>query len=65
MTAKETVRTILDRLPDNCRIDDVLYQLYVLQTVGRGDADIAAGRTMSHERVDAELRCKWLLGAGR
>jgi len=65
MTTKETVRAILDRLPDNCSIDDVLYQLYVVQAVGRGDADIAAGRTVSHERVDADLRRKWLLGAGR
>jgi predicted transcriptional regulator len=65
MTTKETVRAILDRLPDNCSIDDVLYQLYVVQAVARGDADIAAGRTVSHERVDADLRRKWLLGAGR
>ena len=52
MTTKETVRAILDRLPDNCSIDDVLYQLYVVQAVARGDADVAAGRTVSHEQVD-------------
>lgn len=65
MTAKETVRAILDRLPDNCSIDDVLYQLYVVQAVARGDADAAAGRIVSHEQVDADLRRKWLLGAAR
>ena len=65
MTTKETVRAILDRLPDNCSIDDVLYQLYVVQAVARGDADVAAGRTVSHEQVDAGLRRKWLLGAAR
>ena len=65
MTAKETVRAILDRLPDNCSIDDVLYQLYVVQAVARGDADAAAGRIVSHEQVDADLRRKWLLGADR
>ena len=43
MTTKETVRAILDRLPDNCSIDDVMYQLYVVQAVARGDADVAAG----------------------
>ena len=51
--------------PDNCSIDDVLCQLYVVQAVARGDADVAAGRTVSHEQVDADLRRKWLLGAGR
>jgi hypothetical protein len=65
LTTKKTVRAILDRLPDECSIDDVLYQRYVVQAVARGDADVAAGRTMSHEQVDADLRRKWLLGAGR
>jgi predicted transcriptional regulator len=65
MTTKETVRAILDRLPDDCSIDDVLYELYVAQAVARGDADVAGGRTVPHEQVDADLRRKWLLGAGR
>jgi hypothetical protein len=37
MTNKETVRAILDRLPDNCSVDDVMYQLYVVQAVARGE----------------------------
>ena len=65
MTTKETVRAILDRLPDDCTIDDVQYQLYVIQAVSRGDADATAGRTIPHEQVDAELRRKWLLGAAQ
>ncbi len=65
MTTKETVRAILDRLPEDCSIDDVQYQLYVVQAVARGDADVAAGRTASHEQVDADLRRKWLLGSAR
>jgi predicted transcriptional regulator len=65
MTAKETVRAILDRLPENCSIDDVLYHLYVAQAVARGDADAAASRTVPHSEVEAEMRRKWLLGAGQ
>jgi hypothetical protein len=38
MTTKETVRAILDRLPDNCSVDDVLYLLCVVQAVARRDA---------------------------
>jgi hypothetical protein len=59
---KETVRSLLDRLPDNCTLDDVLYHLYVLQSVERGLSDAEAGRTISHEKVEQELRKKWLLG---
>ena len=62
MTTKDTVRALLDRLPDDCTLDDVQYPLYVLQAVGRGERDEDAGRTISHEQVDAELRRKWLLG---
>jgi hypothetical protein len=43
-------------------LDDVLYHLYVVQAVSRGDADVAEGRTVTHAQVDAELRRRWLLG---
>lgn len=62
MTAKDTVRALLDRLPDDCSLDDVQYHLYVVHAVARGEADEEAGRTIPHEQVDAELRRKWLLG---
>lgn len=63
MEAKKTVREILDRLPDDCSLDDVLYHLYVVNSVGRGKAEAAAGETVSHEDVARELRKKWLIGA--
>ncbi len=63
VTAKETVRALLDRLPDDCSLDDVLYHLYVVQAVARGAADAEAGRTLSHEQVALELRRKWQLGS--
>lgn len=62
MQAKQTVRELLDRLPDDCSLDDVQYHLYVLQSIERGRADAEAGRTMSHEDVARELRKKWLTG---
>lgn len=65
MTAKETVRALLDRLPDDCSIDDVLYHLYVVQAVGDGLKDSEAGRVVAHDEVAAELRRKWLLGSGK
>ena len=62
MTAKDTVRALLDRLPDDCSLEDVQYHLYVVQAVASGQADEEAGRTIPHEQVAAELRRKWLLG---
>lgn len=63
MKTKATVRALLDRLPDDCTIEDVLYHLYVFQKVDRGRADLAAGRVVPHEHVVSELRRRWLLGA--
>jgi predicted transcriptional regulator len=62
MTTKDAVRALLDRLPENCSLEDVQYHLYVLQALARGEADIVAGRTVPHEQVEAEMRRKWLLG---
>ena len=64
MPTKETVRALLDRLPDDCSLEDVLYHLYVIQAVEQGRADAEAGRTASHQEVAEALRRKWLIGAG-
>lgn len=62
MKTKDAVRDLLDRLPDDCSLEDVLYHLYVLQKIDRGLADAEAGRTISHEEVAEEMRRKWVLG---
>ena len=62
MQAKETVRSLLETLPDDCSLDDVLYHLYVIQMVERGIADADAGRLIPHEVVAEEMRLKWQVG---
>ena len=62
MKTKDTVRDLLNRLPDDVSLEDVLYHLYVLQAVDRGLADAEAGRTIPHEQVAEEMRRKWVLG---
>jgi hypothetical protein len=63
VTTKDRVRRILDGLPDDCSIEDVLYHLYVIQSIDRGLADAEAGKTIPHEEVAEQLRRKWVLGA--
>lgn len=65
MRTKQTVMEVLDRLPDDCTIEDVLYHLYVVQEIERGRADADAGRLIPHEQVAEELRRKWVLGAAK
>ena len=63
MQANETVRALLDRLSDECTLEDVLYHLYVLSEVERGRRELEEGRGISHEQVAQELRRKWQLAA--
>ena len=63
MKTKDAVRDLLDKLPDDCTLEDVLYHLYVLQAIDRGLADAEAGRTIPQDEVAEEMRKKWVLGA--
>jgi predicted transcriptional regulator len=61
---KETVRELLDHLPEDCTLEEVQYHLYVLQAIQRGQADVAEGRVLTHEQVAETLRRKWRQGQG-
>ncbi len=64
MQAKDTVRELLDRLPDECTLQDVLYHLYVISEINEGIRELDEGRGIPHEQVEQELRRKWRLGVG-
>jgi predicted transcriptional regulator len=65
MQTKQVVRELLDRLPEDCTMDEVLYHLYVLQAVQAGVVDADAGRVVPHAEVADALRRKWQLGEGQ
>ena len=56
--AKETVRALLDRLPDDCTLEQVVYHLYVRQEIEAGLRELDDGRGIPHEQVAEELRRK-------
>ena len=58
-TAKDEVRKILDRLPDDASLEDIQYEIYVVQNVEQGLSDLDEGRTVSHEDVKQRM-AKWL-----
>jgi predicted transcriptional regulator len=57
---KDKVRALLDRLSDDCSLDEVMYHLYVNQKVEAGLSDAAEGHLFSHAEVADGLRLKWL-----
>ena len=57
-STKEQLREWIERLPDDCTVEDVQYHLYVQQKVERGLADARTGRVLSHEEVERRM-AKW------
>ena len=53
--AKAHAREIIERLPESASWDDVMYELYVRESIDAGLADVAAGRTIPHDQVRVRL----------
>ena len=58
-TAKEEVHALLNRLPDDCSLEDIQYHLYVIEKVRHGLEIADAQGTVSQEEVEQQLS-KWL-----
>ena len=61
---KEQLATIMSSLPEKATWDDVLYEIYVRQSVEQGLADIVAGRTIPAEEVKNYLKQRIAQRAG-
>ena len=42
----------LQRMPETATLEDICEELAILAAIRRGEADIAAGRVVSHEEVE-------------
>jgi len=51
-TAKQEVSELLNRLPDDCSLEDIQYHLHVLQKIERGLKDAEEGRVYTQEEVE-------------
>jgi predicted transcriptional regulator len=55
VSIKQEVSRLLERLPEDCSLEDIQYHLYVLEKVLRGVEDADGGRTLSHADVEQRL----------
>ncbi|HEY3319470.1 MAG TPA: hypothetical protein VGP72_03200 [Planctomycetota bacterium] len=57
-TVKAQLRSLAKTLPDDCTLEDAIYELYVLQKIERGMEDIRRGNVIPHDTVMREIyRC--------
>ncbi|MCI0486229.1 MAG: hypothetical protein L0229_06475 [Blastocatellia bacterium] len=59
-TAKEEVESLLNKLPDNCSLEDIQYHLYVIEKVHNGLEVADSQGTISQEEAEERLG-KWLI----
>ena len=52
MTDKQAVLDALQRLPESATLDEIAEELRIMAAIRRGRADIAAGRTKTHEEAE-------------
>ena len=58
-TAKDIVKGILDRLPDNTSFEDIQYHIYVRDKIEQGLEDVEAGRVLDQDEVEQRM-ARWL-----
>jgi predicted transcriptional regulator len=56
---KDRVCKLVRHMPDDCSIEDIIHQLYVLEKVERGLRAVKRGETVSQDEVEREFR-GWL-----
>lgn len=59
MTVKEKVLEVITRMPDDSTLDDIGYELYVIESVQKGLDELDRGEYLSHEQTKVQLQ-KWV-----
>ncbi len=50
-TAKQDALAVIRRLPENVEMEEIMYRLYVLESIRRGREDAAQGKTIPAEEL--------------
>ena len=58
-TAKQTLKEILEKLPDDASYDEIIYEINLNKKIDNALKDIKEGRTYSEEEALVRLK-KWL-----
>ena len=55
-TLKQDALETLQRLPDNADIEEIMYRLYVLENIRRGQQDAEQGKTTDAEQLLKDIQ---------
>ena len=59
MVAKNAAKDVIDALPEDATMDDIIHALYIRLKFERGEAEVREGKGVAHEEAKQRLK-KWL-----
>lgn len=59
MRTKETAKQVIDSLPNDATMDDIIHALYINVKFARGEGEVREGKGVTHEEAKRKLE-KWL-----
>ena len=62
MTVKELAKSVIDKLPDEANMDDIIHALYVRIKFERGIQEIEDGKGVPHKEAKKRMR-SWVTNA--
>jgi len=55
LATKQHALNVINKLPETVGIDEIMYQLYLLEKIHKGQNDIKNNRTLSSEELRQEI----------
>jgi hypothetical protein len=62
-SVKEEILGMIQRMPDDCTLEDIQYRLYIRQMVEEGIADVDERKVVPHDEAKKRMR-EWLKSRG-
>jgi predicted transcriptional regulator len=62
--SKQAALRIIEGMPDEASLEDIMYKLYFRQRVDRGLRELDEGQTVAHDEVERSV-AEWLRSTGR
>ena len=59
MTTREIARSVIEALPEDASMDDIMRALYIRAKIEKAERSIEEGRGVTHEEAKKRLQ-KWL-----
>jgi len=58
-TIKQTAIDAITKMPDSVKMDEIMYKLYVIDKINKGEKDIREGNFLETNQLRKEIEQQW------